>query len=81
MLLFDNGKKKQPELNYLYKTKMLFISCFIFQLVFPFRYLLYPNELFWTEEGFRFSWRVMLMEKAGYATFKVRDAVSKRNHN
>jgi hypothetical protein len=31
--------------------------------------------LFWTEEGFRFSWRVM--EKAGYATFKVRDAVSK----
>ena len=47
---------------------------FIIQLLFPWRYLLYPGELFWTEEGFRFSWRVMLMEKAGYAEFKVLDA-------
>jgi hypothetical protein len=79
MLLFDNGKEKQPEPTYLYKTKILFISSFIaFQLLFPFRYLLYPTELFWTEEGFRFSWRVMLMEKAGYATFKVKDAISKK---
>lgn len=46
---------------------------FIIQLLFPWRYLLYPGELFWTEEGFRFSWRVMLMEKAGYAQFKVVD--------
>jgi len=44
---------------------------FIVQLVFPFRYALYPNELFWTEEGYRFSWRVMLMEKMGYANFKI----------
>lgn len=43
------------------------------QLLFPWRYLLYPGELFWTEEGFRFSWRVMLMEKAGYAQFKIVD--------
>ncbi len=46
---------------------------FVFQLLFPFRYLLYPGELFWTEEGYRFSWRVMLMEKAGYAQFTVND--------
>ena len=43
------------------------------QLLFPWRYLLYPNELFWTEEGFRFSWRVMLMEKAGFAEFTIKD--------
>ena len=43
----------------------------IFQLLFPFRYKLYPGELFWTEEGYRFSWRVMLMEKAGYANFRI----------
>lgn len=49
---------------------------FIVQLLFPWRYLLYPGELFWTEEGFRFSWRVMLMEKAGYAQFKVLDAAT-----
>ena len=47
---------------------------FVFQLLFPWRYLLYPGELFWTEEGYRFSWRVMLMEKAGYAQFKVVDS-------
>jgi hypothetical protein len=29
--------------------------------------------MFWTEEGYRFGWRVMLMEKAGYATFYVKD--------
>lgn len=44
---------------------------FIFQLLFPFRYLAYNDNLFWTEQGYRFSWRVMLMEKAGYAQFKV----------
>lgn len=44
---------------------------FTIQILFPWRYLLYPGELFWTEEGFRFSWRVMLMEKAGYAQFKI----------
>lgn len=46
---------------------------FAFQLLFPWRYLLYPGNLFWTEEGYRFSWRVMLMEKAGTATFYVKD--------
>lgn len=50
------------------------LICFlIFQLIFPFRYLCYPGHLFWTEEGYRFSWRVMLMEKKGYATFYVED--------
>lgn len=47
---------------------------FALQLLLPFRYLLYPGELFWTEQGFRFSWRVMLMEKAGYAQFKIVDS-------
>lgn len=51
----------------------LFISI---QLVLPFRYLAYPGELFWTEEGYRFSWRVMLMEKAGYAQFSVADTAT-----
>lgn len=50
------------------------ISAFFFlQILIPFRHLLYPGELFWTEQGFRFSWRVMLIEKAGYANFKVVD--------
>ncbi|WP_338409741.1 HTTM domain-containing protein [uncultured Flavobacterium sp.] len=55
-------------------VKGVLITFIVFQLLFPFRYLLYANELFWTEEGFRFSWRVMLMEKAGYTQFKVVDS-------
>lgn len=54
------------------KVKVSLIICFFaLQLTIPFRYLLYPGELFWSEEGFRFSWRVMLMEKTGAATFKI----------
>ena len=44
---------------------------FAIQMVIPFRYVLYPSELFWAEEGYRFSWRVMLVEKIGYTNFKV----------
>lgn len=50
-----------------------FILHFILQALLPFRYLLYPGELFWTEQGYRFSWRVMLMEKGGTAFFYVHD--------
>ncbi|MBC8155099.1 MAG: HTTM domain-containing protein, partial [Bacteroidetes bacterium] len=39
---------------------------------------LYPGELFWTEQGYRFSWRVMLMEKAGYAQFTIKDDTGKQ---
>ncbi len=54
------------------------IPFFFFQLVFPWRYILYPGNLFWTEEGYRFSWRVMLMEKAGTATFYVKNTKTGR---
>lgn len=50
-----------------------FFLHFIVQLFMPFRYLLYPGKLFWTEQGYRFSWRVMLMEKNGYSAFTVKD--------
>lgn len=46
---------------------------FIIQILLPFRFVLYPDNLFWTEQGYRFSWRVMLMEKAGTAFFYVED--------
>ena len=44
---------------------------FMIQLCFPFRYFLYPGELFWNEQGYRFSWRVMLIEKKGITNLKV----------
>ncbi len=48
------------------------------QVLVPFRYLLYPGDLFWNEEGFRFSWRVMLMHKEGHATFYLHDKTTGR---
>ena len=50
----------------------------IIQLLLPLRYVLYPGELFWTDEGYRFSWRVMLVEKAGYAQFRITDVDGKQ---
>jgi hypothetical protein len=38
---------------------------FALHLALPFRHLLYPGDVLWTEEGYRFSWNVMLMEKTG----------------
>ena len=54
-------------------AQSLLIIFFTIQLFFPFRYFLYPGELFWNEQGYRFSWRVMLIEKKGFTEFKVVD--------
>lgn len=49
---------------------------FLIQSFLPFRYLLYDGNVLWHEQGFRFSWRVMLIEKDGYAVFHVKDAAT-----
>lgn len=62
------------KVDYSLNAKVVFFSVFmLIQLLVPFRYALYPDNLYWTEEGYRFSWRVMLMEKAGYAIFHISD--------
>lgn len=43
----------------------------VWQIVWPFRYIAYPGEMFWTEQGYRFGWRVMLMEKVGYVQYRI----------
>ena len=73
----DNGLKEvfTPYIHkYNRKLIPLFVSVFfLWQVLIPLRSISYPGELFWTEQGYRFSWRVMLIEKAGYTTFKVVD--------
>ncbi|CAZ97005.1 HTTM domain-containing protein [Zobellia galactanivorans] len=69
---FDNGQVLVFASNVKTNSKLVLMAVFfVVQLLMPWRYLAYPGELFWTEEGYRFSWRVMLMEKSGYAQFKV----------
>jgi hypothetical protein len=78
ILSFSKSKTIQIKENYSYQFSKsvlgLLILFFTIQMLFPFRYLTYPGELFWTEEGYRFSWRVMLMEKMGISTFKIVNA-------
>ena len=60
-------KLMSPVLKY---TVYLFLAV---QMILPWRFLAYPGNLFWTEQGYRFSWRVMLMEKAGYISYRIID--------
>ncbi|MCB0588581.1 MAG: HTTM domain-containing protein, partial [Phaeodactylibacter sp.] len=42
-------------------------------LLIPLRHHLFPGDVAWTEEGHRYSWRMMLRSKQGYGAFIVRD--------
>lgn len=58
----------------------LFMAHFVVQVFLPLRHhFLYNGNILWTEEGARFSWRVMLLEKEGMATFYVEDPNSERH--
>jgi hypothetical protein len=46
------------------------------QIVLPLRFLLRDGSVLWSEDGFRFAWRVMLMEKQGRAEFHLSDPSS-----
>jgi hypothetical protein len=52
--------------------------CVCVQLVLPLRHFLYPGNTLWTEEGFRFAWRVMLIDKSGELDLTVVDAAGRR---
>jgi hypothetical protein len=55
------------------------LAFFALQLLLPLRHNLYPGNVLWTEEGYRFAWRVMLVEKVGQATFTVHDPQTGRS--
>lgn len=77
---YEPTRKDYKYPSYVKKPLLCLIVIYVlFQLIIPFRYLAYPDNLFWREEGYRFSWRVMLMEKAGYAIFKVNDKKTGKN--
>lgn len=72
----SEGKRQPAKLRGLVTAFIFFYVCW--QLLMPWRHLIYPGPLFWREEGYRFSWRVMLMEKAGSVTFHIHDPVTGR---
>lgn len=46
---------------------------FMFQIGLCLRHFAYPGNVLWTEEGYRFSWRVMLAEKTGQVLFTLKN--------
>ena len=44
------------------------------QIVVPLRHYVYPGPVQWNEEGYRFSWRVLLTEKVGHVEYRVTDS-------
>ncbi len=69
-----------PSLPYFsgHGIQVMLATYLLLQIFLPMRHLLYDGSVFWTEQGYRFSWRVMLMEKAGYTQFRVCDADNHR---
>ncbi len=72
---FNNKKTWRFGANKWHRLRAaVLILFFSIQILFPLRYLVYPGNIYWNELGYRFSWRVMLMEKTGYANFKIVNA-------
>lgn len=45
----------------------------LIQLLLPLRYWIYPGNVYWTDEGYRLSWKMMLRTKSGTVRFKVKE--------
>jgi len=60
-----------PKSAFLGLSRVVIVGFLIVQLAFPLRSHILTDNVYWTERGYRYSWRVMLMEKTGYANFKV----------
>ncbi|MEM8507131.1 MAG: HTTM domain-containing protein [Bacteroidota bacterium] len=55
----------------------LFCGYLVVQLLLPLRHHTFKDDVLWTEEGHRLSWRMMLRSRSGSARFKVVNKVTK----
>jgi len=74
--LYDKAEVIIPKYNTPIIT--LFIGFFILQLLLPLRHHFIRDNVLWTEEGHRLSWRMMLRTKGGIASYKI---INKSNNN
>jgi hypothetical protein len=58
----------------------LAVSYCLVQLLMPLRALAYPGNVLWHEQGMRWSWKVMVREKNGAVTFRVKVADRDREY-
>ncbi|MEH6704024.1 HTTM domain-containing protein [Galbibacter orientalis] len=65
-----------------YKNALLFFGSiyFIIQILLPLRHWVIKDNVLWTEEGHRLSWRMMLRGKSGIITFKLVNHTTGKTH-
>lgn len=68
---YDAEEVKVPP--YAKAMKIFFGIWFAIQLLLPIRHHFIEGNVFWTEEGHRMSWRMMLRSKSGYASFRIKN--------
>ncbi len=74
--IFLKTKKIIPETKIIIpKTKNVVLTVlgiyFLFQLALPLRHHFFKDDVLWTEEGHRLSWRMMLRSRSGRITYNV----------
>lgn len=69
--LYINNEVKTP--SYANGLKLILGLYFIIQIGLPLRHHFIEDDVLWTEEGHRLSWRMMLRVKSGRINFKIID--------
>lgn len=68
-LVLSYHRPSRSRQNAIIAVLLLFLG---YHLLMPFRHHLYEGDVNWTEEGHRFSWRMMLRSKSGRGFFLIR---------
>lgn len=69
--LYTQNEIKIPSYKSVFKS--VFIVYFVIQIILPIRHYFIQDDVLWTEEGHRLSWRMMLRAKSGNINFRVVD--------
>ena len=56
--------------NFKMPVKLLIAVYLFLQLAVPFRHLIFDGSVSWNEQGFRYSWNVMRVEKTGHIEYR-----------
>ncbi|MEO6348246.1 MAG: HTTM domain-containing protein [Aquaticitalea sp.] len=70
--LYDKAEVIVPHFKTAFIT--VFTLYFIVQVGLPLRHWIFKDDVLWTEEGHRLSWRMMLRSKSGLTFYNVIDA-------
>jgi vitamin K-dependent gamma-carboxylase len=82
-LFFRSKAAHSNEINHNEKIKKkiifsMIVIYFLIQIYLPLRHLFYEGNVYWTEEGHRMSWHMMVRSKKGEIYFKIYDPFSER---